>query len=131
MAKAYDFVFLIAGMGVQMEESDVITGIRQVLNDNSFKINNPVTIEARGQAECLLESCLIEANKEKLDAFTEHILQDLKGIMFHLQPNPFITIKIKCGEDSFHYALQRTLTSSGPTFRERVVCKLSWFCISI
>ena len=69
MAKAYDFVFLIAGIEVQMEESDVITGIRQVLNNDSFKINNPVTIEARGQAEHLLEWCIIETNKEKLDAF--------------------------------------------------------------
>ena len=42
-----------------------------------FRVSNPVTIEAKGQAEHLLEWCLIEANKEKLDAFTEHILQDL------------------------------------------------------
>ena len=84
-------LFLIAGMGIQMEESDVITGIRQVLNDDSFKINNPVTIEARRQAERLLEWCLIEANKEKLDSFTEHILQDFKGII------------VSSATKSFHY----------------------------
>ena len=39
-----------------MKESDVIAGITdKLLTDDSFKINNPVTIEARGQAEHLLE----------------------------------------------------------------------------
>ena len=47
-----------------MEENVVITAVRQVLNDDSFKISSPVTVEARKQAERLLEWCLTDDNKE-------------------------------------------------------------------
>ena len=55
MAKAYDFVFLIAGMGYKWKRVMSLQELDKLLTDDSFKINNPVTIEAIGQAEHLLE----------------------------------------------------------------------------
>ena len=60
-------MLLIVGIEVKAEENVVITAVRQVLSDDSFKISSPVTVEARKQAESLSTWCLADDNKEKLD----------------------------------------------------------------
>ena len=126
-------VLLIVGTDseVQVEENVVITGIRQVLNNDSFEINSPVTIEVRRQAESLLEWCLMDDNKEKLHAFTEQISKDLKGIIVSSATKSFHYNKDKMWGGFFHYVPQRTLINSGVTFWKPAMCQLNQFYINI
>ena len=124
-------MLLIVEIEVKVEENVVIIGVRQVLNDDSFKISSPVTVEARKQAESLLEWYLTDDNKEKLDAFTEQISKDLKRIIVSSSTKSFHYNKGKMWRGFFHYVPQRALSNSGLTFWEPAMCQLNQFCINI
>ena len=59
----------------------LVKSLRQVLADDSFKINSPVTIQAKKSAEMLLEWCLQNASDEKLNSFSKQLLQSLKQVI--------------------------------------------------
>ena len=62
--------------------SDILLkSLQQVLANNSFKINSPVTIQARKSAEMLQEWCLLNVNDAKLNAFSKQLVQSLKQVI--------------------------------------------------
>ena len=61
-------------VGMDENATDILVkSLQQVLADDSFKINLPVTIQARRSAEMLLEWCLQNVNDEKLNTFSKGI----------------------------------------------------------
>ena len=55
--------------------------LQHVLEDESFKIKTPATIQARESAEKFLEWCLKEHNKESLNIFTEWLTECLQNVI--------------------------------------------------
>ena len=69
-------------VGMDKNATDILVkSLQQVLADDSFKINSPVTIQARRSAEMLLEWCLQNVNDEKLNTFSKQLLQSLKQVI--------------------------------------------------
>ena len=58
-----------------------MNALQQTLDDESFKINSPVTVQARKSAEVLLEWCLRNKNDDKLNSFSKQLLQSLKQVI--------------------------------------------------
>ena len=55
--------------------------LQHVLEDESFKIKTPATIQARESAECFLEWCLNEHNRDGLKVFTEWLTGCLQNVI--------------------------------------------------
>ena len=53
----------------------------EVLSDDSFKVNAPLTIESRKSSERLLEWCCKKENSDNLNEFTQKLSASLKGII--------------------------------------------------
>jgi len=66
-----------------------------------FKINVPVTIQARKSAEMLLKWCLRNINDDKLNAFSKQLLQSFNYLQ---QPSrtDTLTVRRRYGKDSFN-----------------------------
>ena len=120
-------MLLIVGIEIKVEENVVITAVRQVLNDDSFKISSPVTVEARKQAESLLEWSLMYDNKVPL----LNKFRRIKREVLSSSPKSFHYNKGKMWRGFFHNIPQRALSNSGLTFWEPPMCQLNQFCINI
>lgn len=66
--------------------------IKSFLDDDSFKLNSPVAVEARNVAEALLKWSAAECNEEKLSDFTRKLFNEFK--------KPFISsAKLSCSRE--------------------------------
>ena len=62
-------------------ENELVLALQDVLSDDSFKVKAPPTIQSRKSAEQLLEWCLRNENKDRVNAFTLKLLGSLKGVI--------------------------------------------------
>ena len=77
-------------------------GERSSANDESFKINSPVTVQARKISRgALLEWYLRNKNDDKLNSFSRQLLQSLKQVIL-LKLSRTFTVKRNYGKDSFN-----------------------------
>ena len=61
-------------------ENVLVKALKHVLDDDSFKINTPSTVQARKSAESLLDWCLNNEMDDKLIEFTKQLTASLKQI---------------------------------------------------
>ena len=59
----------------------IVRVLQHVLEDESFKIKTPATVQARESAEKFLEWCLNEHNRDSLDVFTEWLTESLQNVI--------------------------------------------------
>ena len=79
----------------------LVKALQQILDDDSFKINSPVTVQARKSAEMLLEWCLRNINDDKLNAFGEQLLQSLKQVILSSRTKSYSHSKEKLWKGFF------------------------------
>ena len=80
----------------------LVKALQQILDDDSFKINSPVTVQARKSAEMLLEWCLRNINDDKLNAFGEQLLQSLKQVILSSRTKSYSHSKEKLWKGFFN-----------------------------
>lgn len=82
--------------------SDIlVNALQQTLDDESFKINSPVTVQARKSAEVLLEWCLRNKDDNKLNSFSRQLLQSLKQVILSSRTKSYAYSKEKLWKGFF------------------------------
>jgi len=67
--------------GNTVTEHILVTTLKTVLEDDSFKIKTPALIKTRQTAEKMLEWCLQDPNKDQVEEFGKKLTQDLQGVI--------------------------------------------------
>ena len=62
-------------------DNELARALKQVLDDDSFKVKAPATIAARKSADELLNWCLGTKNSEFLEDFTKHLADSLTKVI--------------------------------------------------
>jgi len=117
--------------GNTVTEHILVTTLKTVLEDDSFKIKTPALIKIRQTAEKMLEWCLHEPNKDQVEEFGKKLTRDLQGVILASNKSLTIVTRKKCGDNIISYGHQQSLLLNGMTFSLLLMPLFSLFYINI